>query len=290
MLRNECNGSRRVRLQRNSPIQNRNSWRPHEIRNRFSLPLSQVYFCKWCPNSDILATALLFPSSLSHHRSADSTARFWFVQNSSSSDSLLSVSQGPVCAHTALSSGVNYISSIDWSVGLFPPFHIEPRGVAPHGLLRRRSARLGPPRQHNRGDLRPAEPRFNRDFLSRQRHSGHRRAALRLRLRALRHRVESGRNRGDFVNSRNSTQFRWTVWNRSGAGKRRSSRTVGLLEGVRLCYSCDRGFGVAGRREFLSVRQQTSDHQRVSARLREAAHPGASRARRRGEQHRLDRE
>lgn len=149
-----------------------------------------------------------FPFSLSHHRSADSTARFWFVQNSSSSDSLLSVSQGPVCAHTALSSGVNYISSIDWSVGLFPPFHIEPRGIAPHGLLRRRSARLGPPRQHNRGDLHPAEPRFNREFLSRQRHSGHRRAALRLRLRALRHRVESGRNRGDFVNSRNSTQFR----------------------------------------------------------------------------------
>lgn len=167
-----------------------------------------MYFCKWCPDSDILATALLFPFFLSHHRSADSTARFWFVQNSSSSDSLLSVSQGPVCAHTALSSGVNYISSIDWSVGLFPPFHIEPRGIAPHGLLRRRGARLGPPRQHNRGDLHPAEPRFNREFLSRQRHSGHRRAALRLRLRALRHRVESGRNRGDFVNSRNSTQFR----------------------------------------------------------------------------------
>ena len=149
-----------------------------------------------------------FFSFFSHHRSADSTARFWFVQNSSSPDSSFSVSPGPVCAHTVLSNGVNYISSIDWSVGFLPPFHLEPRGIASHRLLRRRSPRLGPSRQLNRGNLHSTKPRVNREFFSRQLHPGHRRAALRLRLRALSQWVEFGKNRDDFVNSRNSTQFR----------------------------------------------------------------------------------
>lgn len=151
---------------------------------------------------------LLFPSP---RRSADATVRFWLVQASSSpspSGSSFSVSPGPVCAHTALSNGVNYISSIDWSVGVLPAFHVEPRGIAAHRLLRRRGPRLGPPGRPNRGNLHPPKPGVNREFLPRERHSGHRRAALRVRLRARRHGVEFGRNRGDFVHSRNSTQSR----------------------------------------------------------------------------------
>mgnify|MGYP000132158866 FL=1 len=76
----------------------------------------QVFSCKWCPQSDVLATGYWLETVMTCS-SADSTVHLWdVVAAEPGSSSSFKSDEGPVLSHAGSEGEENSITCMDWSV------------------------------------------------------------------------------------------------------------------------------------------------------------------------------